>query len=216
MTDTAQMNLKEPEQCDWDSLGKSTWQAPPPALDSNGTPIVYYGVAGEIKESDPDDGYLQLLIDPIKLVRSGSYDGYQIRFTRASTKPFVKFGTTEPIKGNPNKVANFLRATGVQAKPQTNSEYRASINAAKTKTFAFTVDWNAYNKDNQETVNGYLAFPLDPERPGQRKAILKAGDVVNELDGKGNVIGTRTITSEVLFANARLRYFRDATPKVGK
>lgn len=212
-TDTAQINLKEPEQCDWDSLGKSGYMPPPPALDANGKAITYFGVS-EAKETDPDEGYLQFLLDPIKIIRSGSADGYTIRFTRISTKPFTK--NDQPIKGNPNKVANFLRSAGLQAKPQTNSEYRASVQAVKTKPVAFTVDWSAYNKDTGEKVNGYLSFPDDPERPGQKKAILKAGDVVTERDNKGNVTGTRTITSEVLFANARLRYFQDATPKVSR
>lgn len=215
-TDTAQINLKEPEQCDWDSLGKSAYQAPPPAMDANGNVIVYYGVAEGVTETDADEGYLQVLIDPIKIVRSVGSDGYKIRFTRASTRPFTKGADKTPIKGNPNKIGNFLRAAGVQAKPQTNSEYRASINAAKTKTFGFTVDWNAYNKDTGEKVDGYMNFPEDPERPGQRKSILKAGDVVTERSKDGTVTATRTVTSEVLFANARLKYFRDATPKVGK
>ncbi len=213
-TDIAQQNLREPEQVDWDSLGKSGYMAPPPALDGAGNPIVYMGTVEGLKESDPDDGYLAYLLDPIK-IKGSAAEGYTIRFTRASARPFTKVDGT-PVKGNPNKLAQFLRAGGLQAKPQTNAEYRASVNAVKAKPISFTLDWQAYNKDTGEKVNGFLAFPMDPERPGQRKSILKAGDVVNELDSKGNITGTRTVQSEVLFANARIKYFRDATPKVTK
>lgn len=216
MTDAsiAQQNLKEPEQVDWNNYNSgSTYQPPPPALGADGKAITYYGVA-EVQAADPDDGYLNFLLEPIKIVKSGSADGQLIRFTRASTKPFQKNGT--PIKGNPNKLANFLRSCGLQAKPQTNSEYVASVKATAGKTFPFTIDWEAYNKDTGERVKGFLNFPEDPDRPGQRKSILKAGDVVTERDSKGNITGTKTVQSEVLFANARLRYFQDATPKVSR
>lgn len=221
MNDMAQVGLKEPERVDWEHYSSvSTYQPPPPALGPDGKPITYYGVAEDVKVDERDDkGYLQVLIDPIKIVRSGPADGRIIRFTRASTRPFTRknrdTGEEEPVKGNPNKLANFLRACGLSAKPQTNSEYLASVQATKGKTFPFTLDWSAYNKETGERVDGYLSFPEDPERPGQRKTILKAGDLVIERDAKGNVTGTRTVQSEVLFANARLRYFQDATPKVG-
>lgn len=215
--DMAQQGLREPEQTDWDNYpsGGSTYQAPPPALGPDGKAITYYGVAGDVKEDKPDEDFLQFIIDPIKIVRSGAADGYPIRFTRASVKPFTKLNATtgerEPIKGNPTKLANFLRACGLQAKPQTNSEYRASVSAVKGRTFPFTIDWEAYNKDTGEKVKGYRNFPDDPQRPGQKKSILKAGDVVTITDNKGNIIETKTIQSEVLFANARLSYFQDAT-----
>lgn len=207
MNDIAQIGLKEPEVTDWDALASgSSYVAPPPALDANGAPIVYYGTT-EASETEPDNGYLNYLLDPIKLTRSESHNGYTIRFTRASVRPFEKAG--QPIKGNPNKLANFLRATGLPARPQTNSDYRAAVAATKGRVFPFTIDWEAYNKDTGERVKGYLAFPLDSERPGQRKSILKQGDTYNEVDAKGNIIGVKQVQSEVLFANARLKFFRD-------
>lgn len=210
MNDLAQVGLREPEQVDWDSLGKgSTYTPPPPALDANGKAIVYYGIA-EVQDSEPTkDGYLQVLLDPIKITRSGAADGYQIRFTRVSTQPFTKNGL--PMKGNPNSFANFLRACQVAAKPQTNSDYLAAAKVTKGKVFPFTIKWEAYNKETGETVRGYENFPDDPERPGLKKSILKQGDVITERDAKGNVIGTKTVQSEILFANARLKFFQDPT-----
>jgi hypothetical protein len=115
------------------------------------------------------------------------------------------------VPGNPNKLANFLRACGTQAKPQTNDQYRASIKAVLGKRFGFTVDWQAYNKDTGEKIKGFLSFPEDPERPGERKAILKQGDQYTLRDYKGNLLEVKTVQSEVLFANAVLRFFQDPT-----
>lgn len=212
---TAQMNLREPDRTDWDNYntGGSSYSAPPPAMGPDGKPIVYRGTVGEAKETTPDEELLNYLLDPIRIT-DAAYAGKEIRFTRASVKPFKRNG--EPMKGNPSKLGNFLRSAGLQAKPQTNSEWRAAVAAAKSKPISFTIDWEAYNKDTGESVKGYLSFPEDPERPGQRKSILKKGDMIIERDAKGNVTGTRTVESEVLFANARLRYFVDATPRVAK
>jgi hypothetical protein len=205
----AQTDLREPEQTDWDNYnsGGSSYTPPPPALDNNGNSIRYFGTVEGFTETNPDNGYLQFLLDPIKMIRSGAYDGTTLRFTRASLKPFEKNGT--PIKGNPTKLGNFLRATGLNVKPQTNDDYRAAVRAAKGRPFGFTLDWEAYNKDTGESIKGFLSFPEDRERPGQRKSILKAGDTYHEVDRQGNVIGTKTVQSEILFANARLRYFND-------
>jgi hypothetical protein len=51
---------------------------------------------------------------------------------------------------------------------------------------------------------------VDPAT-GVRKAILKAGDVINTIDNKGQITGTTTVKPEVLFANPRVKYFQDST-----
>lgn len=215
MNDMAQTGLREPEQLDWDTAFKgSTYSAPPPATGADGKPIVYYGQVVEAKESNPDQGYLNYQVD-LKLTKAGQYDGTRVR-TWVSARPFMKrnaAGELEPIKGNPNSLAKFLRSAGLQAKPQTNSEYAASVKAVNGKALPFTIDWVAKNKDTGENVRGFANFPDDLERPGQKKSILRAGDVVTERDNKGVITGTRIITSEIMFANAQLRYFQDATPK---
>lgn len=215
--DMAQQSLKEPEQVDWDTLGKSSsYIAPPPALGPDGKPITYFGAIVEAKETDPDDGYLNYTVD-FKLVKSNVADGLRVR-SWVSARPFQRknktTGELEVATGNPNKLAQLLKAAGLQAKPTNNAEYRSSVKAIATRTVPFTIDWEAKNKDTGETIKGFNSFPEDPTRPGTRKTILRAGDVYNELDAKGNIIGTKTVTSEVLFANARLKYFQDSTPKV--
>jgi len=218
MNDMAQQNLTEPAQVDWANYGKSGYQPPPPALDANGKPIVYQGKAVVSQDEEPDtfgdDGgvYLQFKLDPLTII-GPTNAGYEIKFTRASVRPYTVLGADGkrvPKKGNPNKLADYLKAAGATAKPQLNSEYIAAVNLVKSKPFSFVVDWEARNSDTGEKIKGYNAFPDDPQRPGQKKSILKAGDLINVLDSKGNPTGQVTpVKSEVLFANARLRFFRD-------
>ena len=205
--DTAGLGLKEPQQIDWDNYNPgSKYQAPPVALGGDGKSIVYTGqLPTAIAAEQDDEGYRRYLLDPIKLVKNGSgADNYVIRFTRASIKPFEKNGKVQ----NASPVGNVLRSAGVSAKPQKTVEYDAAINAVKGRVVSFTIDWEARNKDTGETVRGYENFPDDPDRPGQKKAILKQGDVYKTREGE-----TKTVQSEVLFANARVRYFVDPSRK---
>lgn len=220
--DISQQNLKEPDQVDWDNaFTASKYTPPPPAIGPDGKEIVYHGKVAEIKETQGyglDKDHLNFQIDLV-LTNSGSYDGQRVR-TWVSNRTFQRrnpeTGEFENLKGNPNALAKFLRSAGVSAKPQTNSEYRAAVRAVNGKSIPFTIDWEAKNKETQETVRGYVNFPEDPERPGQKKSILKAGDVVQERDRDGNVTGEKVISSEVLFANPRVKYFQAATPKVSR
>lgn len=215
MSDIAQFNLAEPPKVDWDNYGKSGFQVPPDALDAAGKPIVYYGTVVKATETDPDEGLageplLNYLLDPIILDDSG----YVIRFTRASVRPYSiagADGVRVAKKGNPNKLADFLRSAGAQSKPASNDQYKAAVAQviALKKKAGFVVDWEAYNKETGETIRGFNAFPIDPTT-GRRKAILKAGDFYNVLDSKRQPTGQQAqVKSEVLFANAKLVYFRD-------
>ena len=204
-----QMNLKEPDQLNWDGYASgSQWVAPPPALGPDGKPIVYFGQVpplGEKAFGVTDEGYRQYDIDPITLVRAGEgVNGYKIRFTRVTTKKFQKNGT--PIDAS--SVGNYLRACGITNKPQKNAEYDAAVKATQGKTPGFTVDWEARSKDTGEKIKGYVNFPDDPERPGQKKAILKSGDVYKDETG-----ALKAVQAEVMFANVRVRYFKDPNRK---
>jgi hypothetical protein len=203
LTDLAQQNLKEPERVDWDNAFKgSTYSAPPPALGPDEKPIVYSGKVADIKEIEGkglDAGYLSYIIR-FNIVGNGA-DGKEAS-AKVSTRVFTKkneSGEYVPIKGNPNSLAKFLNAAGLQAKPSSNSEYRAAVRMVNGKTIPFTIDWEAWSKETGEQVRGYSLFPEDPDRPGTKKSILKAGDILaNET----------VVKSEVLFANARVKYFQ--------
>lgn len=221
MTEVAGMNLREPEQLDWENYqsGGGKYQRPPAVLDAQGNPIVYFGQTpsnfnyegflGVTNEQDGGPGYRTFLIDPIRIVNSGEgADGYELRFTRVSTKKFVNRKTGQPTDAS--SVGNYLRACGVLAKPQKNAEYEAAVRSTANRKIPLTIDWFAKSKDTGEVLRGYNAFPDDPERPGQRLAILKQGEMYHVLDEKYQRTGQMLpVQSEVLFANAQVRYFRD-------
>lgn len=203
MTDIAGLNLNEPAQTNWDNYNPgSTYVAPPPALGPDGKPIVYVGQAPKefVFESTGDDNLLQVLLDPVTIVQ-GDAKGYTLRFTRANVRKF-KNKAGEEIEAH--TLGNYLKACGSTAKPQRNAEYIAAVKQTAGRTFSFTVDWEARNKDTGEQIRGYKNFPDDPERPGQKKSILKPGDTYIDQDGN-----QQTVKSDVLFANARVRYFRN-------
>src|SRR4051812_7148641 len=97
MGDTQQTNLKEPDQVDWDKVGGSNYQAPPPAEDATGKAVVYFGQLPSTIETDAvnDDGYREYVLDPIKLTKNGNgVDGYVIRFSRVTLKPWKNGGNS--------------------------------------------------------------------------------------------------------------------------
>ena len=221
---TAGIGLKEPSVIDWDNYNPgSKYQRPPEAKGVDGKALVYTGqLPGTIfqggkntaSEEDVDrDGYRSYLLDPIKLVKNGgTVDGYVIRFTRASIKNFEKNGVVQ----NASPVGNLLKSAGVTAKPQKTAEYDQAMLAVRGRVVTFTLDWSAKNKDTGEEIWGYENFPDDPENPGRKKAILrgehtdeKTGAVIPADTYRNKEGQTVPVKSEVLFANARVRYFVD-------
>lgn len=221
MSDTATTQLREPEQMDWNNYHTgSTYQAPPPALGPDGKAIIYHGqLPASYEAGVSDDGLKTFLWDNIKCVRSGNgADGYTFRFTRVSVKKFVKNGKTL----NASTAGNLIKSAGIQAKPQTNAEYEQAMKQAANKLVHFTIDWEAKGKDTGEKIKGYLAFPpLDPMNPsGPRQSILRQGDYYFVLDDKGQLQPDGTggyqraqVKSEIIFANARVRFFQDPNRK---
>ena len=218
MSDIAQLNFTEPGKTDWDNYGKSGWVAPPPAKGADGKYIVYNGVAKSIavEEAYPEKDeagqtYLTLQLNDLTIADPGKYQGYELKFAKAGRRPATRMvnGQRVPRKDGSSRLGDWLRSTGMQAKPQTNEEYFAAAKqaASQNRKFSFTIEWEAKNKDTGETIKGYDAFPDDPDYPGQKKAILKEGDYYNELGPDGKIVGVKKVQSETLFANARVRYF---------
>lgn len=202
-SDVAGLNLKEPDQMDWDNFNPGgKYQPPPDALDASGKAIIYNAqlptTLGSKETLDAtQDGYRSFRVGPLTLVKNGNgADGYQIRFYTVSVK---KFNDREGNPINVSSAGKLIRAAGVNAKPQRNAEYEAAIKACAGRIVPIVIDWEARNKDTGEEVKGFENFPIDPAT-GRRKAILKAGDKLSN----GEVV-----KSEVLFANARVRYVMD-------
>ncbi len=217
MSDNSSIGLKEPDQVNWDNYNPSSgYQEPPVPLGPDGKPLVFFGAvpknAGAPDTLDMNkQGYRNFLLDPISITDAGPSSGYTLRFTRVSTQKFEKNGK----QIDASTVGNFLRSCGVQSKPQKNTEYEAAVRATAGKRCAFTLDWSAYNKDTGESIDGFLNFPLvDPTNPSLgRKSILKSGDTYTVRDKKGNITETKQVVAEVLFANAKIRFFVDPNKK---
>lgn len=209
---TTQTDLKSAPKTDWDNYNPgSTYQAPPVPVETDGTTLrKFFGTLPipTVDDTNTDEGFLQFLLDPIVLAKNGAgIDGYTIRFSRASVKHFTNRKTGKEI--NASGAGNVLRSVGIQARPQTNDEFKAAMKLVGGKIGTFTLDWFARDKDSGEVVRGYQNFPNDPDRPGSKKAILRAGDTYTDRDG-----ATQVVKSEVLFANAVVRYWVD--PSRGK
>ena len=204
MSDTAQLNLTEPTQTNWDAkVEGSKYSAPPPAKDAAGKYITYFA---QLPQSigNPDtfevtaDNYRRFQLGPLTLVKSGSHDGYVIKYYSTTLRPMVDRKTGKPR--DINSTALMLKAANVAARPQKTADYENTIKLARGKIIPITIEWMAKNRDTGEEVDGFDLFPLDPDRPGQRKAILKAGDVLTNMN---------VVTSEILFANGRVRFISD-------
>ncbi len=191
--------LREPEKIDWDNHNpQSSWTPPPPAKGADGQYIVYTAklprdLGRAEKMGVTDEGYRSFEFGPIQLVLPGGKTA-EIRFLTQSVRKYKKKDGTElEVSG----VSKILRGAGFAGKPQTNTEYEAAVRSIAGRNIQVTIEWKARNKDTGEEVKGYDSFPLDDERPGQRKAILRKGDKLAD--------GT-IVTSEVLFANPVVRY----------
>lgn len=208
--DLSQLNLNEPEKMDWDNYHEgSSYRRPPVPIGPDGKARVFYAkVPNQISFGNTKAGDLTIEIGTnrdlpgMTIVKSGNgADGYELRNTRASVKKWTNKKTGEPM--NVSQAGNFLKAAGVQAKPQTPQEYAAAALATRGKVVALTTDWQAYDKSTGESIEGYSNFPDDPERPGEKKAIVNKGDTYIDKDGV-----TRTAQAEVMFANGRVRFFQ--------
>jgi hypothetical protein len=195
----ATTNLREPDKIDWENHNpQSSWTPPPPAKDAAGQYIVYTAklpkdLGRTEKMGVTDEGYRSFEFGPLVVALPGG-KATDIRYFGQSVRKYQKKdGTPLEVSG----VSKVLRAAGFAGKPQTNAEYEAAVRSIAGRNIQITIEWRAKNKDTNEEVKGYDLFPLDEERPGQRKAILRKGDKLTD--------GT-VITSDVLFANPVVRY----------
>jgi hypothetical protein len=214
---TAQTNLREPDQMNWDNYSPATagkFQRPPDVIGADGKPIQYFlQVKSKFEDNDfsaTDEGYRSYQVGPLKVVKSGNgADGYEVRFAYVNVKKRERNG--KPIDAS--SAGDFIKAAGLTAKPQKNAEYDQAVKLAAGRVVPAVLDWEARNKDTGETIRGFQAFPINPET-GKREAILHKGDTFNVVDARGVPTGEKgTVQSEVLFANARVRYFRDPNRK---
>lgn len=183
--DIAGMDLKELDVLDYDNYesgGKSFIALPPEGR--------YWGQAPEITDESfgvTKEGRLKVSVDPIVIVNSGTGDGYAIRFTSLSSKKYAN--------RNASQMLDFVRACGLDIRPNTNDELKAALKMCSGRTFQFALVWEAYNKDTQVETSGQENFPTNPD--GTRQTYLDE----TTSDGKK------------VYANGKVKYFIDAVAK---
>lgn len=150
----------------------------------------YFGKLPIIDDTSFDktqEDYLKLKVDPIEIVNAqNGANGYKVRFSHFSAK---KYKNREG-----SQVLDLMRACGVAARPQNVEELKAICKSLSGRTFQFTLQWEAYNKETQETTQGQENFPVDPTNPGKRLPYIQDGD-------------------KRVWANGRLRYTISALGK---
>ncbi len=110
--------------------------------------------ADSISFDRTDDGYLVAQIDPV--IVGGPYDGYVVRFTRISTKPFQRGGMSA------SRVGDYLRAVGRRGKlPSDQLAIGQVIASTAGETFTADLDWEAYERASGFRLTGMSNFPPD-------------------------------------------------------
>ena len=98
-------------------------------------------------------GFLSAQVDPI--IMGPTNEGYVVRFTRVSAKPFKRGAVTVSQAGD------YLRAAGSNARPRSAQEQADAIEAAAGATLKIDGDWEAFDKETGFRVKGMDKFPLN-------------------------------------------------------
>lgn len=98
-------------------------------------------------------GALSAQIDPT--IVGPSNEGYTLRFTKVSAKPFKRSGITV------SQMGDYLRACGFRGKLQNERELVDAVSQTANRMYQVDVDWRAYNKDTKYSLEGMENFPSD-------------------------------------------------------
>jgi hypothetical protein len=98
-------------------------------------------------------GALSVAIDP-KIVGPTS-EGYTIRYTKVSAKPFKRGGVTV------SQLGDYLRATGFRGRLTDEQAQADAVESTSNAVYQADLDWRAYNKDTGFSVEGMERFPSD-------------------------------------------------------
>jgi hypothetical protein len=168
---SALAGLQAGDPLDWAGYADAK-EAPP--LPAKGRYVVR--APAEIKFSATQAGFLKAEIDPVIIGPSAS--GYALRFTSVSAKPFKRGGV------NVSQAGDYLRATRPGVQPRTPQEIADEILATAGSTYQVDVDWEAYDKESNQTVlKGMERFPKDPSEPSGHSPWIT---VEGAVDGQGN------------------------------
>lgn len=98
-------------------------------------------------------GALSITVDPT--IVSPTNEGFNIRFTKVSAKPFKRGASTASQAGD------YLRACGLRGKYTTNEAISDAVEQTANALLQVDLDWRAYNKNTGFSVEGMERFPSD-------------------------------------------------------
>lgn len=141
-------NLQASEPLDWDGYADAKESVPPPP---KGRYIVR--VAEQITLGSTTANFLSAQVDPT--IIGPRSEGFQIRFTRISAKPFKRGAATV------SQLGDYLRAVyGSQTpRPRTPQEQADAVVATAGRQLEIIGDWEAYDKETKWSLKGMENFP---------------------------------------------------------
>lgn len=99
-------------------------------------------------------GAFSAQVDPT--IVGPSNEGFKLRFIKVSAKDFQRNGKVV------SQLTDYLRACGQATGRLTDEQQLAdAIEATANSTYEVMIDWRAYNKDTQYSLEGMERFPSD-------------------------------------------------------
>jgi hypothetical protein len=101
------------------------------------------------------EGNLSVQIDPT--IAGPTNDGFTVRFTKVSAKPFQRGGVTVSQAGD------YLRACGFSGQLASAQDVADAIEATAGSTYRAILDWRAYNSKTGFSLEGMERFPKNAD-----------------------------------------------------
>lgn len=99
-------------------------------------------------------GDLSAQIDPT--IIGPTNEGFKLRFVKVSAKPFKRGGKTV------SQLGDYLRAVGLNTGVLSDEQALAdAVESTANRSYEVDIDWRAYNKDTQYSLEGMERFPSD-------------------------------------------------------
>lgn len=142
-------------------------------------------------------GYLTIKVDPV--IVGGEYDGYVLKNTSLSTKPWEDRQTGKAT----SQFARFLSACGVEGKVGGSPQEQADAAERTASTLIqIDVDWEARNRDANFEVKGMKNFPKNPDGTHSRSVVVLDSDGTPQRDGNGEPVTARAFAVVTRFHRA--------------
>lgn len=146
--------LNPVEQLDLDNYAvvkESKFQLPPAGRYTLRSPEQFPQAAF----SRTKNGDLSIQIDPT--IVGPTHEGTVVRFVKISAKPFKRGNQTA------SQVGDYLKALGYAGVIKNEQDIADAIEATAGMTYEAKLDWRAYNKRTQWSLEGMERFPFNKE-----------------------------------------------------